>query len=134
MKGHGEPQNGHVKVLSHLTFLDQFFLTYNEKSYIKLLHYFIASNHKKLQDSKNIKMAWKNELSKNKEIGISTSDISDILSKFHVIGIILDQSRYSHPQKLQSMMGKKLINTAKAQLKNTTKQVMDEWDFNLNIF
>lgn len=97
MKGHGEPQNGHVKVLSHLTFLDQFFLRYNEKSYIELLHYFIASNHKKNSKIAKIKMAWKNELSKNKETGISTSDISDILSKFHVIRIILDQPRYSHP-------------------------------------
>lgn len=47
MKGQSESQNGHAKVLSHLTFLDQFFLTYNEKSYIELLHYFIALNHKK---------------------------------------------------------------------------------------
>ena len=62
-----------------------------------------------------------------KDLRISTSDISEILSKFQGTGSVLDWPRCDYPWKFQQQrMVQKLTRTAKDQLKKTARQVMDE--------
>ena len=59
----------------------------------------------------------------DKELGISSSNISEMLSRFQDIGSVLE-----HPQKPLHKTVRKLIWTVNAKSKKTARQVMDKCD------